>query len=135
MTAAARRFVRFNAVGALGIGVQLAALWALTDLAGLPYIPATVVGVSLAIAHNFFWHLRWTWRDRAPSGSRAVRAFLSFVAANGAVSYGGNLVVMMALVSGAGVPVIPANLIAIAACGLLNFWLGDRLVFPVQLTS
>ena len=122
------RFVRFNAVGALGIGVQLATITALMDL-GVAYVAATIVGVTLAIAHNFYWHLRWTWRDRMLSGDRAFYAFLSFVAANGVVSFGGNVVIMVALVTGAGVPVLLANLIAIAACGLVNFWLGDRVVF------
>jgi putative flippase GtrA len=129
---AARRFVRFNAVGALGIGVQLATIWALTEGAGVPYVAATIVGVSLAIAHNFFWHLRWTWGDRLLTGSRAAQALLSFVIANGIVSFAGNLVVMIALVGGAGVAVLPANLVAIAACGLVNFWLGDRVVFVSQ---
>jgi putative flippase GtrA len=124
-----RRFVRFNAVGALGIGVQLGTIWALTDVAGGSYLPATIAGVSLAIAHNFYWHLRWTWGDRRLAGGRAVQAFLSFVAANGIVSFGGNIVIMVALVAGAGVPVLLANLMAIAVCGLVNFWLGDTIVF------
>ena len=125
----ARRFLRFNAVGALGIGVQLAVIWALTEGAGVSYVPATIAGVSLALLHNFCWHLRWTWGDRRLTGSRAVQAFLSFVAANGVVSFGGNIVIMIALVTGAGVPVLPANLLAIAACGLVNFWLGDTIAF------
>lgn len=125
----ARRFLRFNAVGALGIGVQLAAIWALSDVAGVSYVPATIAGVSLALLHNFCWHLRWTWGDRRLTGSRAVQAFLSFVAANGVVSFGGNIVIMIALVTGAGVPVLPANLVAIAVCGLVNFWLGDTIAF------
>ena len=124
----AGRFVRFNAVGALGIGVQLATITALMDV-GVSYVAATIIGFNLAIAHNFYWHLRWTWRDRMLSGNRAFYAFLSFVAANGVVSYGGNVVIMIALVAGAGLPVLLANLIAIAACGLVNFWLGDRVVF------
>lgn len=127
----ARRFVRFNAVGALGIGVQIATITALMDL-GVSYLAATIVGVALAIAHNFYWHLRWTWRDRMLSGHRAFYAFLSFVAANGVVSFGGNVVIMIALVAGAGVPVLVANLIAIAACGLVNFWLGDTVVFSLS---
>ena len=125
----ARRFLRFNAVGALGIGVQLATIWAMTDVAGVPYVAATITGVSLAIAHNFFWHLRWTWGDRLLTGSRAAQAFVSFVVANGVVSFVGNLVIMIALVDGGDVPVLPANLVAIAVCGLANFWLGDTVVF------
>lgn len=127
-----RRFLRFNAVGALGIGVQLATIWALTEGAGAPYIAATIVGVSLAIAHNFYWHLRWTWGDRLLTGSRTARALLSFVVTNGVVSFAGNLVVMVALVGGAGATVLPANLVAIAVCGLVNFWLGDRVVFALR---
>ena len=88
-----------------------------------------LAGVSLALLHNFCWHLRWTWGDRRLTGSRAVQAFLSFVAANGVVSFGGNIVIMIALVTGAGVPVLPANLVAIAVCGLVNFWLGDTIAF------
>jgi putative flippase GtrA len=41
-----------------------------------------------------------------------------------------NLVVMMALVTGAGLSPIVSNLIAVAVAGLVNFWAGDRLVFP-----
>jgi putative flippase GtrA len=51
------------------------------------------------------------------------------VAANGLVSIGGNLAAMAVLVGGAHVPVVPANVAAIALCGLANFWLADRLVF------
>ena len=37
-----RRFVRFNAVGALGIVVQLTLVWLLVDVAALPHLPATL---------------------------------------------------------------------------------------------
>ena len=57
------RFFRFNTVGALGIGVQLAALWLLVDVAGLHYSLATMAAVGLAVLHNFAWHWRWTcWK-------------------------------------------------------------------------
>ena len=125
----ARRFVRFNAVGGLGAAVQLGTIWALADVGGLPYLAATAFSVAAAIAHNFVWHLSWTWRDRGLSRPEAVQAFLWFATANGLVSLAGNLIVMAALVGGAGLPVVLANVIAIATCGLVNFWLGDRLVF------
>jgi len=124
-----RRFARFNAVGALGILVQLSTIGALTEWWGIGYLPATVAGVSAAVVHNFFWHLRWTWGDRRLTPVAAAGAFLRFASGNGLVSLIGN-VVIMALVTGAGgVAPLPANGVAIAACGLLNFWLGDRLVF------
>jgi putative flippase GtrA len=121
-----RRFLRFNAVSAVGIGVQLAVLTALVRMR-MPYLAATVAGVSAAVVHNFWWHWRWTWRDRASAG--AARTFAAFVLANGAVSLATNVIVMAALVTGAGSPPVVANLIAIAAAGLVNFAVGDRVVF------
>lgn len=128
-----RRFARFNAVGALGIVVQLSAIWALTDAARVPYLPATLAGVGTAILHNFLWHLRWTWGDRPHTAAEALDAFVRFVAANGLVSIAGNTAIMAALVGGAAWHPMPANMVAIAACGLLNFWLGDRIVFRAAL--
>lgn len=54
-----RRFGRFNLVGVIGIGVQIAALSLLTTL-GVHYVAATAMAVSLAVVHNFWWHRRWT---------------------------------------------------------------------------
>jgi putative flippase GtrA len=124
-----RRFARFNAVGGLGIGVQLAAIWALTDVAALPYLAATVIAVSTAVVHNFVWHLRWTWGDRPVTPAGMAAAFVGFVSANGLVSLTGNVVIMTALTGGAGLTPVVANAIAIATCGLVNFWLGDQVVF------
>lgn len=122
-----QRLVSFNAVGALGIGVQMAVLWALTGPAGLHYLPATALAVVAAVVHNFVWHRVWTWRDR-PQRAWPVQ-LAAFALANGAVSFAGNLVLMAALVGLAGLAPVPANAFAIAACGLLNFWLADRIVF------
>jgi putative flippase GtrA len=119
------RFLRFNAVSALGIGVQLGVLWLLTT-SGVDYLAATTLAVGVAVVHNFAWHRQWTWADRDTHG---VRALLSFAAGNGAVSLVTNLVVMTGLVSGAGLTPVLANLIAIGSAGILNFWVGDRVVF------
>ena len=122
------RFLRFNAVGAAGIGVQLAGLWLLADVSHVHYLIATPAAVGLAVVHNFIWHWRWTWCDRARTGG-LVPALARFAVANGAVSLAGNLAVMVTLVSGAHVEPVVANGAAIGVCGLLNFWLGDAVVF------
>jgi putative flippase GtrA len=122
------RFVRFNAVGAAGIGVQLAALSLLTGVMHVHYLTATSLAVGTAIVHNFVWHRRWTWAERAESQG-AIAQFMRFAAANGVVSLAGNLVVMTALIPGAHLTPVVANGVAIGACGLLNFWLGDSVVF------
>jgi putative flippase GtrA len=122
------RFLRFNAVGTIGIAVQLAALWLLTGVAHVHYLFATCAAVGLAVLHNFIWHWKWTWHDRARPGE-LVAAFVRFAAANGAVSLAGNIAVMATLVWGTHVAPVAANAIAITLCGLLNFWLGDAVVF------
>ncbi len=127
------RWLRFSSVSALGVGVQLAVIATLASVGRVDYRAATLAGVAAAIVHNFLWHRRWTWGERGhgrrATGDRAAMTFARFVAANGAVSLGGNLVVMALLVGGAHVPLVPANAAAIVLCGLANFWLADRLVF------
>ncbi|MEK7863560.1 MAG: GtrA family protein [Chloroflexota bacterium] len=115
-------------MGALGIGVQLVALWLLADVARVHYMLATTAAVGLAVVHNFVWHRWWTWRDRAEAGSLPV-AFVRFAAANGALSLIGNLGLTATLVSGAHLGPVVGNAVAIGFCGLLNFRLGDAVVF------
>jgi putative flippase GtrA len=123
------RWLKFNFVGALGIGVQLAALAALTRL-GLWYLAATALAVEAAVLHNFVWHERMTWRDRAtPVLRHLLGRFLRFQLANGLISLAGNLLVMRLLVGALHLPVLWANLGAITACGVVNFLVSDRLVF------
>lgn len=120
------RFVVFNAVGALGVAVQAGSIAVLTGVVRMHYVPATAIAVAAGVVHNFLWHLCWTWRDRRVPALRSLRRF---ALTNGVVSLAGNLGVMATLVSGAHVPPVPANLVAIALCGVLNFWLGDAFVF------
>ena len=128
-----RRFVRFNVIGLVGVGVQLVALSALVGPARWRYVPATVVAVGITIVHNFVWHWWWTWRDRRPSS--VLRAGLRFAAANGALSLVGNLGVMTMLVAGSRVHPVVANAVAIAACGVMNFWIGNVCVFTSYATE
>jgi dolichol-phosphate mannosyltransferase len=124
-----RRWLKFHLVGALGIGVQLAALSLLAG-AGVGYLAATALAVEAAVVHNFVWHERMTWRDRAtPLLRQVLGRFLRFQMANGLISLLGNLLVMRLLVGVLHLPVLWANLGAIAACAALNFVVSDRLVF------
>jgi putative flippase GtrA len=118
------RSLAFAAVGALGLGCQLAALHALV-MAGAPVAVASALAVAAAVVHNFLWHRQWTWRDREGAWPAQL---VRFAGLNGAISLAGNVVVTSALVS-AGVPLVAANLAAVALCGLANFVLADRAVF------
>ena len=124
-----RHFIRFNVASFAGILVQLATLWLLTSRAGIHYQAATLLAVAAAILHNFVWHWRWTWADRALTRRGAAHAFGLFALTNGAVSLGVNLMAMPLLVAGAGLPPVQANLLAITGAGLANFYLADTVAF------
>ncbi len=124
------RWLKFNFVGGIGIGVQLAALTILRSLLGLNYLVATALAVETAVIHNFLWHERFTWADR-PAG-RLVHSLARlgrFNVSNGVVSIIGNLLLMRLLVGRFRLNYVVANLIAITVCSLANFLLSDHFVF------
>ena len=124
----AARWLKFNFVGALGIGVQLGALALLAKVFGVPVLIATPIAVETAVLHNFVWHERYTWRDRTVKGSVWGR-LLRFHAGNGLISIGGNVVFMALFYSLLHLPLLIANGCSIAACSLLNFAASEWFVF------
>ena len=126
-----RRWLTFNAVGGLGMVVQLSTLAALTAAVGMHYLIATGLAVEAAVLHNFIWHERWTWRDRAASdSSNWWKRLLRFQMTNGALSVGGNMAMVPLLVVTCGMNYLFADTLSIALCSILNFFASDRLVFP-----
>ena len=123
------RFVKFNLAGALGIAVHLGMLAVLSRQPSVYYLAATVLALSAAVLHNFVWHWRWTWRDRALPLAAVPGALGRFVCANGLVSLASHLGVVGLLVERGALDPLPANAVAIAAAGLINFHLTDRAVF------
>ena len=123
-----RRWLKFNAVGVIGIVVQLAALAVLKSVLHLHYLIATGLAVELAVLHNFAWHERWTWKDR--TGKRGVlRRLARFNLTTGAFSIFSNLVLMRVLVGVFHLPLLVANLLSIAATALANFAVSEVWVF------
>ena len=99
--------VRFGLVGGSGYVVNLAVFTLL---------------VHGAVANNFLWNRRWTFRGHTERAHRqAVRFLVVSVAA-----FVVNLIVLEILVTGAGLPEVPAQAIAIAAATPLSF-LGNKL--------
>ena len=121
------RFLRFQVVGAFGIVVQQATLAVL--IAGINYRAAAVLALGITLIHNFAWHLGWTWRDREVPVRSYPATFAKFVAANGLVSLAGAVALMPFLVESAGLHPLAANLLAIAACGIVNYGLAAHLCF------
>jgi putative flippase GtrA len=123
-----QRWLKFNAVGVIGIGAQLAALAFFHRAVGLGYLAATALAVECAILHNFAWHERWTWRDCARPGSTVGR-LLRFNCSAGLVSLVCNLAGMSVLVGAYRVPYLAANLLTITAGAIANYLAADLFVF------
>lgn len=124
------RWCKFNAVGAMGMVLQLAALALLTRCAGIAghYLFASAAAVELTLLHNFVWHVHYTWRDRRDD-SALLSQFVRFHLSNGLVSMLGNLALMRILVQEAHIPLLASNGIAILCCSIVNFCLGDSWAF------
>jgi dolichol-phosphate mannosyltransferase len=126
-------WLKFNVVGLLGLALQSGALFILTQTAySISYLAATAVAVELAVLNNFMWHQRWTWSDRPPATKKETwRRLVKFNVTSGFVSLVGNLVLMSILVGRFHLPITPANVITVAACSVLSFFLADRIAFDV----
>lgn len=130
LQALVRQWLKFNAIGAIGILVQLAVLTVLTHLVRMNYLLATLFGVEAAVLHNFIWHERWTWAHAAHGGTKQMLLrLLKFNSTTGVFSIFGNLIFMRIFVGSLRMPVLPANLVTICACNLVNFGVSHYFVF------
>jgi putative flippase GtrA len=127
---AGARWLKFNAVGGIGIVVQLVSLALLTGWMHLDYLSATALAVEAAIVHNFLWHERFTWADRARvAPGHSLKRFLKFNLTTGVFSILGNLAFMRLFVGVCHLNPVVANLLTIASCSVVNFAVSDQFVF------
>ena len=130
------RRLKFNAVGALGIGVQLGVLLTLKSRFHLSYLFATALAVEAAVIHNFLWHERYTWVDRVqPSWRKSLPRLLRFNLTAGGVSIVGNLALMKLMVDFGHVNYLVANGVAIVLCSLANFLVSEQWVFEEDVSA
>ncbi len=121
------RFLRFAAVGATGVLVDMGFLFALSDPHTLAWglTRSKVVAAEAAIINNFIWNDAWTFGDVAKVQPRAGAKLGRF--AKFQVICLAGLVISTALVNFQfnvlGVNRYLANAIAIAIVTLWNFWL------------
>ncbi len=124
------RFVKFCVVGATGVVVNSGSLWLLTRQAGLDYRLASLVAIELAIANNFLWNARWTFRARTRVARPALgRMFLKFNLTSGLTAMAVNWGLLLLLKEKAGMGVGAANLVGIAAGTAANFLLSRGWAF------
>jgi putative flippase GtrA len=124
------RLLKFSAGGAAGFVCQVVVLWGLTSVLSVNYIAATIVAIEMAILFNYLCHEQWTWKDRpARSPRERWSRLLRFNAMTALTSIAGGVLITASLVELFGMPAVAANVVSVAALGLLNFAGADSLVF------
>lgn len=126
------RFLRFNLVGLFGIVTQLTTLTVLNHVFPHHYLLTSTFAVEFTLLHNFAWHLHYTWPQTKITRREALAQLLRFHLSNGLLSLFGNLALMRVFVHSAHTPVVLANALTIACCGLANFLLAHHWVFVIQ---
>ena len=115
-------FLRFGVVGASGVVVNLATFSTAVHAFGVNFRIAAVLAFIAGVTNNFFWNRHWTFgAGEGHAGFQAARFFLVSV-----LAFGVNLAVLEVLVVTAGVPEVPAQMVAIAVATPCNF-LGNKL--------
>ena len=116
------QLVRFATVGVTGYLVNLAVFAASLHLVGLDYRIAAVVAYIVSVLNNFFLNRHWTFRAKQ---GHAMHQGLRFFAVS-LFTFGFSYLVLVMLVSGAGVHKDLAQAISVAVGMPLNF-IGQKL--------
>jgi putative flippase GtrA len=125
------RTVAFISVGIAGFLLQTSTLAVLSLVLRWPVAVATAIAVEAAVLTNFFWHERWTWRDRIADGRRWTR-LVRFHVTNGLTSLVGNTVLTVALATIFGLSPLAGNVIAVVLLSVINYLAADRWVFVTR---
>lgn len=130
-----QRFIRFGLVGFSGVFVDMAVLYLLSDPTTLGWglTRSKIIASEIAILNNFCWNDRWTFGDIASQQkgwSKRIKRFLKFnlICLAGLVL---NVLLLNLLFNWAGLNRYVANLVAIMAVTLWNFWLNLKLSWRV----
>jgi dolichol-phosphate mannosyltransferase len=116
------QFVRFAAVGASGYAVNLGVFALCVHAVGIDYRLSSVFAFIVSVTNNFWWNRHWTFDAKHDHyAHQAIRFFAVSV-----VAFGFTYVVLVALVSGAGLEKVIAQAIAVAAATPLSF-IGQKL--------
>ena len=116
------QLIRFGAVGAVGYVVNLGVFALCVHALGIDYRVSAVIAWVVAVINNFWLNRHWTFRARQ---ARAVHQGARFFAVS-LLAFGFSELVLIGLVSGAGMTKVLAQAIAIATAMPLNF-VGQKL--------
>ncbi len=129
------RLLRFGVVGLTGVVVDMGMLYLLSDptTLALPLTRSKILASELAIINNFLWNDLWTFGDiarRQPGMRQRLKRLLKFnlICLAGLVL---NVLLLNLLFNVFGINRYVANLLAIAAVTVWNFWLNLKLSWRV----
>ena len=120
------QFFKFSLVGLSGSLLNLAA-YVLALRCGVSYLLAAVMAFGLAVTSNFYWNWRWTFGTRMAE-RRLTDAYGRFVAIS-AFNLGVNLLLLGVFVEVFSLSKPFAQLVSIAAVGVLNYLMNVRFTF------
>jgi dolichol-phosphate mannosyltransferase len=116
------QLIRFAAVGASGYIVNLAVFALCVHAAKIDYRLAAVAAFAVSVVNNFWWNRHWTFDAKHQHPAHQAAKFFAV----SLVTFGFTYLVLVALVTGAGLPKVVAQAIAIAAGTPLSF-IGQKL--------
>lgn len=115
------RFLKFCAVGLMGVFLNLGVLYLLTTSLGLFYLVSGAIAIETSLLFNFFMNKAWTFNDRGIVGARVVGKALvkdHTVRAGGMII---NLLVLWILTSVFSLYYLLSQVVGIGASTLWNF--------------
>ncbi|MBP1449652.1 MAG: glycosyltransferase [Thermoproteus sp.] len=118
------RLPKFAAVGASGIGVAEAVLYALS---ATPHWLSVAAAIEISLTWNYLWNRRWTFRFKGPLARGWAKYHIATAAGNAA-----NYAVTNGLAL-AGIPLYAAYLLGVAAGFAANYAVAESYVFRAGL--
>ncbi len=127
------KFVRFGIVGFSGVFVNMGVLYVLRDIVNWELTRSLIIAAELAIISNFLWNDLWTFGDiskRQPGNRQRLKRLLKFntICLMGLIL---NVLLVNLMFNVFGMNAYLANLIAIVAVTLWNFWINMKLSWRV----
>ncbi len=121
-----KQIFRFVVAGTLNAVIIAAVVWFLMDELGCNYLWSNVAGYSAALINNFFWSKYWVFS--AGKGFYARQAILFLLAF--ACAYGAQVLVLLAMVEGAGWDEFISQFPSLFIYGAVNFVMNKKITFP-----
>ena len=116
------QFIKFNLVGLLNTGIDMAAFFALTGV-GVGYVLAQTLSYACGMLNSYIWNRNWTFRQKGEK-TDGRKQILRFVVLNGATLLL-SIALLYVLVTVIGLPAGLGKIIA-KACTLVVNYAGSR---------